>query len=56
MKTKHIRNKKAQTYLFPNQEELLKKRSQELGYPDIAKYIRKLIIEGMKHNYPYESN
>jgi len=50
------RIKKAQTYLLLEQDTLLRKRQKELGYPDVAKYVRKLIVEGMKHHYPYEPN
>jgi hypothetical protein len=42
---------KTTVYLTRLQQNKLEQRSKELGYRQISKYVRRLIVEGLKHNY-----
>jgi len=43
------------TTYFPSPwKKILEKRRTELGYPDLNKYLRRLVFEGIQKDYFYE--
>lgn len=45
--------KNINTYITEPMSEKITRRAVELGYPSEAAYVRRLLAEGMKHDYKY---